>query len=259
MLSGERSCYKDAMDIGSLDLHAGFWTALGSIVLIDLVLAGDNAVVIAMAVRNLPLRQRRKGIFFGAGAAVLLRVTLTFFVAQMLSLRFVKLGGGLLIIWVAMKLFAKAEGDEKGERQANSIWEAVKLIVVADISMSLDNMLAVGGASHGNLFLLVFGLGLSIPFLVFTSELLSRLMNRFPIIVFAGAAILGKVAAEMVLTDPYVASALAPSRALVYVAEVAMAAAIVAYGWMRSRRAPAPAEVAPAPPAAPREEEVVNR
>jgi len=232
------------MDLGSLDLHAGFWAALGSIVLIDLVLAGDNAVVIAMAVRNLPSAQRRKGILLGAGAAVLLRVTLTFFVAQLLSLPFVKLGGGLLIVWVALKLFAQDEEDEEGERKATSIWEAVKLIVVADITMSLDNMLAVGGASHGNFFLLLFGLGLSIPFIVFTSELLSRLMGRFPVIVYAGAAILGKVAAEMVLTDPYAVSLVGTSHTVLYASEAALAAIIVAYGWSRARRAPEPAVVA---------------
>jgi YjbE family integral membrane protein len=235
------------MDLGSIDLHAGFWTALASIVLIDLVLAGDNAVVIAMAVRNLPREKRRKGIFLGAGAAVLLRVTLTFFVAQLLSLRFVKLGGGLLIVWVAIKLFAEDEADEAGQKKATSIWEAAKLIVVADITMSLDNMLAVGGASHGNLFLLMFGLGLSIPFIVFTSELLSRLMERFPVIVYAGAAILGKVSAEMILGDPLVASHVGTSRALLYAAEAALAAAIVAWGWSRSRKAAA----APVPVAEP--------
>jgi YjbE family integral membrane protein len=228
-------------DIGSIDLHAGFWTSLASIVLIDLVLAGDNAVVIAMAVRNLPRAQRRKGILLGAGAAVVLRVALTFFVAQLLSLRFVKLVGGLLIIWVAIKLFQEEEPDSHGERKATSIWGAAKLIVVADITMSLDNMLAVGGASHGNIFLLIFGLGLSIPFLVFTSELLSRVMERFPIIVLAGAAILGKVAAEMILTDPFAASHLGVSKTAIYAAEAALAAAIVAWGWSRSRRAAAPA------------------
>jgi YjbE family integral membrane protein len=232
------------MDLGALDLHAGFWAGLGSIVVIDLVLAGDNAVVIAMAVRNLPTAQRRKGILLGAGAAVLLRVAVTFFVSQLLSLPFVKLGGGLLIIWVALKLFAGEEAEAKGERNANSIWEAVKLIVVADITMSVDNMLAVGGASHGNIFLLLFGLGLSIPFIVFTSELLSQLMGRFPVIVFAGAAVLGKVSAEMVLTDPIVASRLGTSHTLLYGGEAAMAAAIVAYGWSRSRRAPEPVPVA---------------
>ncbi|HSB20711.1 MAG TPA: TerC family protein [Anaeromyxobacteraceae bacterium] len=232
------------MDLGALDLHAGFWAGLGSIVVIDLVLAGDNAVVIAMAVRNLPTAQRRKGILLGAGAAVVLRVAVTFFVSQLLSLPFVKLGGGLLIIWVALKLFAGEDVEERSERKASSIWEAVKLIVVADITMSVDNMLAVGGASHGNIFLLLFGLGLSIPFIVFTSELLSQLMGRFPVIVFAGAAILGKVSAEMVLTDPIVASRLGGSHALLYAGEAAMAAAIVAYGWSRSRRAPEPVAVA---------------
>lgn len=246
------------MDLGALDLHAGFWAGLGSIVVIDLILAGDNAVVIAMAVRNLPAAQRRKGILLGAGAAVLLRVAVTFFVAQLLSLPFVKLVGGLLIVWVALKLFGGEDDGRRSERKAGSVWEAVKLIVVADITMSVDNMLAVGGASHGNLFLLLFGLGLSIPFIVFASEMLSQLMGRFPIILYAGAAVLGRVSAEMVLTDPFVVSGLGSSHTLLYAGEAAMAAAIVAYGWLRSRRAPEPVPVAE-PAAEPPAESALDR
>jgi YjbE family integral membrane protein len=241
------------MQLGSIDLHAGFFTALLSIVFIDLVLAGDNAVVIAMAVRNLPAKQRRKGIVLGAGAAVLLRVTLTFFVSQLLAVRYVKLAGGLLIIWVAIKLFAQDEADEEGEKQATTIWEAIKLIVVADITMSTDNMLAVGGASHGNLFLLLFGLGLSIPFIVFTSELLSRLMGRYPAIVFVGAAILGRVSGEMIFTDPFTVSLVGSSPALHYGSQVVLAAAIVAWGWSRTRRTRREAAVPDAAPGAPSE------
>jgi YjbE family integral membrane protein len=216
-------------------LDAQFFASVASIVVIDLLLAGDNAVVIAMAVRNLPRDQRRKGIFFGAVAAVLLRVTLTFFVAQLLQLRFVKLVGGLLILWVAVKLLGEDEAAEEPSRAGGSVWEAIKIIVVADITMSLDNMLAVGGASHGNLALLVFGLALSIPFIVFTSDLLSRLMDRFPVIVYAGAAVLGKVAAEMVLTDPWVRGWLNPSNAVVYTAEAVCAAGIIVIGKLWAR------------------------
>jgi len=236
------------VDVGSISFDTGFLTSLFSIVVIDLLLAGDNAVVIAMAVRNLPAKQRRKGILFGAMAAVLLRVVLTFFVSQLLRLSFVKLIGGVLILWVAMKLFAQGDGEEESGGSASGVWEAIKIIVVADATMSLDNMLAVGGASHGNPFLLFFGLALSIPFVVFTSDLLSRLMERFPVIVYLGAGILGKVAAEMIFTDPFVHARLPLGEGAIRVAQVAFAAAIVFIGWLLNRRrARASAEAAKEP------------
>jgi YjbE family integral membrane protein len=220
---------------GTATFDAAFFSALASIVLIDLILAGDNAVVIAMAVRSLPREHRRRGILLGSGAAVLLRVAATFFVAQLLQTPYVKLVGGLLIGWIAVKLFVEGTPEEAGGRAATNIWQAVRIIVVADITMALDNMLAVGGASHGNIFLLLFGLTLSIPFVVFTSGLLSTLMDRYPVIVYAGAAVLGKVAAEMVLTDPSVAALIAlPERAL-WVAEAIAAAGVIVAGrlWLR--------------------------
>ena len=235
------------MDRWSITWDAHFLASLASIVVIDLLLAGDNAVVIAMAVRGLPSQQRRRGIVFGALAAVLLRVVLTFFVAQLLRLSFVKLAGGLLILWVAMKLFSQGEEEDKAGRSAAGVWEAIKIIVVADATMSLDNMLAVGGASHGNPFLLLFGLALSIPFVIFTSDLLSRLMDRFPVVVYAGAGILGKVSAEMLLTDPFVQARLAVSRPALYAAEAFLAAGLVLMGWLLTRRrARASAETAKA-------------
>jgi len=230
---------------GSISFDLKFLSALFSIVIIDLILAGDNAVVIAMAVRSLPHDQRKKGIIFGAGAAVLLRVVLTFFVAQLLKVSYVKLAGGILILWIAVKLFIEGAPEDKQERPATTMWQAIKIIVIADISMSLDNMLAVGGASHGNLFLLFFGLGLSIPFIVLTSNLLSILMDRYPIIIYIGAAILGKVGGEMIITDPFTvrhlpASLLAPGMqapvaALQYSIEVIFAAGVIIAGklWMR--------------------------
>jgi YjbE family integral membrane protein len=212
-----------------------FLASVASIVVIDLLLAGDNAVVIAMAVRGLPREQRRTGILFGAGAAVVIRIALTFCVAQILAMPFVKLAGGALILWIAMKLFLVGGEEEGTVRRATGTWDAIKLIVVADVTMSLDNMLAVGGASQGHLSLLVFGLALSIPFIVFTSDLLSRLMDRFPVILYAGAAILGKVAAEMILTDPFTQARVHPSHAAVYAAEAVLALGIVVAGklWMR--------------------------
>jgi YjbE family integral membrane protein len=220
---------------GSLTFDAAFFSALASIVLIDLILAGDNAVVIAMAVRSLPREQRRRGILLGSAAAVLLRIVATFFVAQLLRAPYVKLIGGVLIGWIAVKLFVEGAPEESGERQATSVWQAVRIIVVADITMALDNMLAVGGASGGNLFLLLFGLALSIPFVVFTSGLLSLLMDRYPAIIYLGAAVLGKVAAEMVCTDPVVRTVVElPQRAL-WAVEALAALGVILAGklWLR--------------------------
>ncbi len=230
---------------GTISCDWAFISALFSIVIIDLILAGDNAVVIAMAVRSLPRDQRKKGIIFGAGAAVLLRVAITFFVAQLLNVSYVKLAGGILILWIAIKLFVEGAPEDEENRRATTIWQAIRVIVIADISMSLDNMLAVGGASHGNLFLLLFGLGLSIPFIVFTSNLLSLLMDRYPVIVYIGAAILGKVGGEMMITDPFAVNLLpanlvrtdaeAPVNLLLYSVEVFSAAAVIIAGkaWMQ--------------------------
>jgi YjbE family integral membrane protein len=216
---------------------ATFFSGVFSIVLIDVALAGDNAVVIAMAARTLPKEKRRKAIFLGAFAAVLVRVAFTFFVAQLLSVPFVKLVGGLVILWVAVKLFV-TEGPAEGPgREARNIWEAVKIIVIADISMGVDNMLAVGGASGGSLTLLLFGLGLSIPLVVFASDYLSRLMDRFPVILYIGAAILGRVSGNMIMTDPTTAAFLEPSAAAVYAVEALLALAIVGIGWEWRRRA----------------------
>ena len=230
---------------GHITFDLAFLSALFSIVIIDLILAGDNAVVIAMAVRSLPQEQRKKGIIFGSAAAVVLRVILTFFVAQLLQLNYVKLAGGALILWIAVKLFVEGAPEDEHGKEAKSLWQAVKIIVIADITMALDNMLAVGGASHGNLFLLIFGLGLSIPFIVFTSNLLSMLMDKYPVIIYIGAAILGKVGGEMMITDPFTIQLLpaslvnadhtAPLKLFQYSIEVFFAAGVIIAGklWMK--------------------------
>jgi YjbE family integral membrane protein len=177
--------------------------AVLQIVLIDIVLAGDNAVVIALAVRQLEPKQRLMGIMLGAGAAVLLRVVLTMMAARLLAMDYIKLVGGVVVFWIAVKLLRDNMGghDEAKGRAASGLWSAVWLILVADITMSIDNVLAVGAASKGSNALLWFGLGLSIPLVVFTSNLLSKLMDRYSIIVWIGAAILGKVGGEMIVTD----------------------------------------------------------
>jgi YjbE family integral membrane protein len=199
--------------LGHLAFTWEFFIAVMSIVLIDLVLAGDNAVVIAMAVKNLQGKKRTLGIMLGSGGAVMVRVICTFAVAQLLNLSFVKLIGGAVIIWIAVKLITQGAAAEAGaDKEAQSLWQALWIIVVADLSMGIDNMLAVGAASHGNLFLLLFGLVLSIPMVVLMSTLLAKLMDRYPIILWVGAAVLGKVGGEMMITDPWVHGLLNPPK-----------------------------------------------
>lgn len=210
------------------------------IVLIDLLLAGDNAVVIAMAVKTLSPKERRLGIFFGAAVAVVLRIGLTFFAAQLLDVPWLKLIGGVLIFWIAIKLLNDAAEDEAGVKHAHSLWSAIWFILVADITMSTDNIIAVAASSKGNMALLIFGLGLSIPFVVFTSSLLSTIMDRYPVVVWLGAAVLGHVGAELMISDPVVHAALQPSRMVEIGAQIFGALLVVGVGkLLSSRRAPA--------------------
>jgi len=202
--------------LGQIAFTWEFFLAVMSIVLIDLVLAGDNAVVIAMAVKNLHGKERRMGIILGAGGAVVIRVICTFLVAQLLNMSFVKLIGGAVIIWIAVKLLTDTADEECHGKEAQDIWQALWIIIVADMSMGIDNMLAVGAASHGNLFLLLFGLILSIPFVVFMSTILAKLMDRYPIILWIGAALLGKVGGEMMATDPFVVGLFNPPHWVEY-------------------------------------------
>ena len=222
------------------DSLAQWILAIVSIVLIDIVLAGDNAVVIALAVRQLKPRQRLIGIFLGSGAAVALRVVLTFFAAQLLAMDYIKLIGGVLVFWIAIKLLRdNTGGSGEGEgKPATTIWSAVWLILVADITMSIDNVLAVAAASKGSFGLLLFGLGLSIPLVVFTSGLLSKLMDRYSIIVWIGAAVLGKVGGEMIVTDHlFFPPPAAPDAWFIHSVGVVAAGIVVAVGWyMRWKR-----------------------
>ena len=209
--------------------------AMLNIIFINLILSGDNAVLIAMAVRNLHTSNRIKGMIFGTGAAVVLRVILTYFVALLLKISFLKLVGGLLIFWIAIKLFTEAGSDEN-VKQATTLRQAIQIILIADLTMSLDNVLAVAGAAGGNLFLLIFGLVLSIPLVIFTAQLLSMLMDRYPIIIVLGAAILGRVTGEMVMTDSAIASWLHPSNTLVYFFEGFCMLAVVLTGKYLAHR-----------------------
>lgn len=181
-----------------------FWVAVAQIIVIDVVLSGDNAVVIAMACRNLPTAQRRRGVLWGVFGAVGLRVVLTAFAASLLGYPYLKLIGGLLLIWIGVKLLLP--GDKEGEdlEGADNLWGAVRTIVVADFVMSLDNVVAVAAAAQGSLLLLLFGLAVSIPLIVWTSQWFLRLMDRYPIIIVLGAGLLGYVAGGMMASDPLV-------------------------------------------------------
>ncbi len=221
--------------LGKIEFSWDFCVGFLSIVLIDLVLAGDNAVVIALAVKSLHGKQRRTGIIFGAGAAVALRVVLTFFVAQLLRISFVKLLGGVLILWIAVKLFIEGAPEDKFQKEATTFWQAIRIIVIADLIMSTDNILAVAGACKGNFFLLLFGLALSIPFVVFTSSLLSLLMDKYPFIVWIGAAVLGRVGGEMIITDPWIVEKINPSKGLQIACEIIGAVGVLAVAKLYMR------------------------
>lgn len=201
-----------------------------SIVFIDLLLAGDNALVIAMAVRSLSPRERRIGTICGAAAAVVLRVALTFVAAKLLNIEFLKAAGGLFVLWIAAKVLVDATDPPDSVRVPKKLVQAIWFITFADLTMSTDNILAIAGASNGHIELIVFGLCLSIPFVVLSANLLASLMDRFPVTIYIGAGILGRVGADMFLTDGFVVRTLHPSDALRYVIEGIVAVGVMAGG-----------------------------
>jgi YjbE family integral membrane protein len=221
--------------LGHIHFNWDFVVSFFSIILINLILSGDNAVVIALAVRSLPRKQRIRSIVFGSTLLVILIVILTFFAAQLLEIQFVKFIGGALIIWIAIKLFVEGTDEEAFHKEAKTIWQAIWVIIVADLTTSLDNVLAVAAASKGNLVLLISGLGLSIPFVIFTSNLISLLMDKYPILVYIGAAVLGKVGGEMMITDPFIARLLQPSKFFEYGLEIFFTIGVLAAGkiWIK--------------------------
>ena len=214
-----------------------FWIAVGQIILIDIVLSGDNAVVIALACRNLSPELRKKGIFWGVAGAVSLRVVLTVFAALVMNLPWLKLVGGLLLVWIAVKLMLPEEADGHDIKASGNLWGAVKTIIIADFVMSLDNVIAVAGAAHGSLPLLLFGLAVSIPLIVWSSQLILHWMERWPSIVLFGAALLGYVAGQMIFSDPGVIGLLPPLPAWsAKVAGVIGAVLVVGVGrWLEQR------------------------
>ena len=207
-----------------------------SIIVIDLLLAGDNALVIALAVRALPKPQRRMALISGAGLAVLIRVAVTFLAAKLLRIEFLQFAGGAFVVWIAVRVLADASAPEPAVPSPRDLWRAIGSIMVADLTMSTDNILAVAGASKGNVWLIVFGLALSIPLVVSSSAFLAFIMDRYPVTMYVGVAILGRVGGEMMLGDPLVRRLLHPSDALRYGVEVALMAAIVVTGRLLRRR-----------------------
>ena len=178
-----------------------FWLGLLKIIGVNIILSGDNAVVIALAARSLPAKQQKQAVFWGAGAAVILRIILTIFAVALLTLPWLKIVGSLLLFWIGTKLLSP-EDDDDDIKASDQLLSAIKTILVADLVMSLDNVLAVAAAAHDDVVLLVLGLAISIPLIVFGSTLLLRVMERLPLIVTLGAALLGFLAGEMTLTDP---------------------------------------------------------
>jgi YjbE family integral membrane protein len=180
-----------------------FWVGLLEIIGVNIVLSGDNAVVIALAARSLPAHQQRSAILFGSGAAIVLRIILTTGAASVLTLPYLKLVGALLLVWIGVQLMLPGEKDDGSvEQAAGHLVAAVRTILVADLVMSLDNVIAVAGAAHGDLVLLIAGLAISIPLIIFGSTAILNVMDRFPVVIKLGGALLGYVAGEMLLSEP---------------------------------------------------------
>ena len=237
--------------------HAPFWIALGQIIWINVLLSGDNAVVIALACRSLPSRQRFWGILLGAGAAVLLRVFFTVIIAQVMAIPFLKLVGGLLLLWIAIKLIVPSDDhSEENVKAGDTLLRAVWLVTVADIIMSLDNVIAIAAAAESaaaridiahaltiKTVLIVFGLATSVPLIIAGSALLMKVMEKFPVLVWAGAALLGWVAGEMLDSDPWLVGRFGPEllHRLEYPAAALGALLVLGLGYLIKSRRPDPA------------------
>jgi len=220
------------MEVGSPD----FWIALMQIIGINIVLSGDNAVVIALASRSLPPAQQKKAIFWGSAAAIIMRVVLTVVAVELLKTPYLKIIGSILLLWIGVKLLIPEEGHgEKHAAQAN-LAAAIKTILIADLVMSLDNVIAVAAAAKGSLTLLILGLLISVPLVIFGSTLLLKVMERYPIIITIGAALLGYVAGEMIVSDPAIKDWIDANAAwLHYAAPAAGALLVVVVGKLRAK------------------------
>jgi YjbE family integral membrane protein len=230
------------MDFGS----PPFWIAVVQIILIDLVLSGDNAVVIALACRNLPAQQRKLGIFWGVFGAIVLRVVLTFFAVTLLTVTYLKIVGAVLLVWIGIKLILPDDHEGSHEiRASGNLLGAIRTIIVADVVMSLDNVIAVAAAARDSLFLLIFGLALSIPLMVWASQLILRLMDRFPVIILIGGGLLGWVGLSMAVHDPVIKDWVeAEASSLNWLAPAVGALLVIGTGKLLSaRRAHAPKKI----------------
>jgi YjbE family integral membrane protein len=224
--------------------YTAFWFALGQIIFINALLSGDNAIVIAMACRGLPQPQRRWGLVIGAGLAALLRILFTVVLASLLMLPYLKLIGGAGLLYISAKLLVPEPADRNEIEAVAHLWRAVVVVVVADIIMSFDNVVAIAAAARGDYLLLAIGLAISIPLLIAGAALVAALLDRFPILVWLGAALLGWIAGETMATDPAVVSRLAPLgdaalRQVEFAGAAAGAALAIAAGglWQRLREA----------------------
>ncbi|CAM5778792.1 TerC family protein [Ottowia pentelensis] len=225
-----------------------FWVAVGQIIMIDILLGGDNAVVIALACRKLPDNQRTKGIVWGTVGAIVLRIILIAFALALLQIPYLKFIGALLLLWIGVKLIAPDDEDEHGNIQSSDkLWTAIKTVIVADLVMSIDNVVAIAAAAQGagekhELALVIFGLLVSIPIIVGGSQIILRLMDRFPIIITLGGMLLGWIAGTMAHTDPALVPWLPQDRTWHYALGVAGALLVLVIGkWLQRRRAAAPA------------------
>lgn len=224
-------------------LTTHFWVAVGQIIMIDILLGGDNAVVIALACRQLPANLRTKGILWGTAGAIVLRVILIAFALTLLQIPFLKLVGAVLLLWIGVKLLAPQ--DEEGHahiQSSDKLWAAVKTVIVADLVMSIDNVIAIAGAATGaggqhQLPLVVFGLLVSIPIIIWGSQLVLKLMDRFPAIITLGGMLLGWIAGTMAHSDPAVQDWLPQTPVWNYGLGVAGALAVLAMGWLIRKRA----------------------
>ena len=212
-----------------------FWIALLQIILINIVLSGDNAVVIALACRSLPPQQQKKAILAGSVGAIVLRIILTFFAVYLLSLPYLKLVGAALLLWIGVGLL-KGDDDDAELEGHSGLAAAIKTIIIADLVMSLDNVIGVAAAAKGNIVLLVVGLGVSIPLIIYGSTIILKLMTRFPVIITVGAALLGWVAGEMAISDPAIADWSASHHSMHTVFPIVGAIAVVVAGkWLMGR------------------------
>ena len=228
-----------------MNFDSVFWTALGQIIGVNIVLSGDNAVVIALASRNLPEQYRNKAIFAGSAGAIVLRIIFSIFVVELMTFSYLKLIGGLLLLWIGVKLIVPEDEHGGGVKSASNLWGAIRTIVIADAVMSLDNVIAIAAAARGDLSLLIIGLAISIPLIIVGSQLILKVLVRFPILVVAGGGLLGWIAGEVIVTDPAILPWVDANAAWLHFWSTPLGAALViAIGKaLAARQAPPPDEV----------------